>query len=241
MSVDPKTILTKSEMVRARPPDELAAWIAQISRLFGSSKEAKQYARLGRGFTKRFYEEVRPLGLLVQHLFDSRSDVLCIPNLGNENYDAIVRFTEDGVERESYIEFTYAKEGYEESLRMEVLNERGSVNALAEVKVTGTKATGHKIEIPEKAVLRDHTLNKNLSLIKQRVEAKTGKDYGSSHSLVVVIDDYLGFQFPEDETRLRQFVNTELISLELNFSRLYLLGASGKSLLEFNLPRYNQV
>lgn len=240
MSVDPKRILVKSEMARARRPDELAAWVGNIIEQFGSSREAKQYARLGRGLTKRFFEEVLPLNLFVQLFFDCRPDVLCIPNLGNQNYDAVVRFTEDTIDREIYIEFTYAKEGYEESLRMEVLNKRGSVNALTEVKVTGSLATGHKIQIPEEAVPREYTLSKNLQLIKQRVKAKSGKDYGLAHYLVVVIDDYLGFQLPKDEPRLRQFVNSELILPALDFSRLYFLGASGQNLYEFNLPRYRR-
>lgn len=239
MTINPSLILARKDITLERTPDELCTWVDQKLKLFGTSRQTKEYARLGRGLSKQFFEEVLPLSLFARHLFGGRSDVHCRPNLGNQNFDAVILDRSTTRERELFIEFTYAKDGYDESLRMKVLAESGHVSLLGKVKVTGTRAKGRKIEVDNEAVRHDVVRAKNLCLIKERAQQKAKKKYGPQHVLVVVFDDYIGIR-NEDTPILKEFVELAVISPKLDFKTFYLLGVSGKTLIPFSLPRYKR-
>jgi hypothetical protein len=97
--------------------------------------------------------------------------------------------------------------------------------------VTGTKAarTLH-VEVENEAVDHNCTVAAALSLVKERLSGKSAKKYGSRHVLVVVVDDYIAFRSDEDKSALRQFAETAIKELQLDFGAIYLLGSSGACL-----------
>lgn len=92
----------------------------------------------------------------------------CIPNLSNDNYDKKIVFSDPSTPP-IYVELTYAKDGYDEHLRLKVLSSEGSVNALGEITVTGTEASGQEIYVKNEAVKHLEVRNKALELLKDRL------------------------------------------------------------------------
>jgi hypothetical protein len=90
MTFDPNSLLTAQELTTPRSPTELAHWVEYKCRLFASYTEAKKWVLLHEGLYKRFYEEVYPLSLFATHLYAGRSDIQCVPNLDNRDFDAII-------------------------------------------------------------------------------------------------------------------------------------------------------
>jgi len=128
-----------------RTPEQLTDLVEAVNKHFTGSDELSRESRLKwTRLQKKYYEEIRPLALLVQHLFANRKDVVCEPNLEDaNNYDAIVRTSSDDISTPAlYVEFTYAKDGLDESRRMKVLSERGHVNLFGRITRTVTKNSG---------------------------------------------------------------------------------------------------
>lgn len=223
---EPRDILKREEMEVARTPRDLCAWIdAKVSEL-SRTKEAKAYARSGELLPKKFMEELRPFGLFASQRFGSES-IKCIPNLGNENFDGEIQFS-DASNPPIYVELTYAKDGYDERLRLGVLNDKGSVNALGKVTVSGTKAARtQRVEVENEAVDHESTVVDGLALVKERLTGKSGKKYGPRHVLVVVVDDYIAFRSDEDKSTLRRCAEATIRGLQMDFGGIYLLGSSG--------------
>lgn len=231
-------LLASLDLGRSQTPDELAAVAAEIGHVFGESQEIRKMSRPPRGLWEKYVEEVLPLTHLAQQLFPRRQDVLCQPNLSDSgNYDAIITFPKVEMTTRLFVEFTYAKDGFEDSLRMEVLNDEGRVNMLGEVSHCGTRNTGHQIEVQDEVVLRSHTLEKHRRLIIDRLKAKAAKKYGSDHILVVVFDDYVGFRSDQDMADLKSYLTSETDLSALDFRSLFLLGSSGKILSQLRLQR----
>ena len=66
------------------------------------------------------------------------------------------------------------------------------MNALGNIKKSGTKASGRRTIIVEnEAVRHEDERRKALDIVKDRILGKCGKEYGTNHVLIVVIDDYL--------------------------------------------------
>lgn len=121
--------------------------------------------------------------------------------------------------------------GHDERLRLDDLNEKGSVSALGTVTVTGTKAARNQhVEVENEAVDHDSIVNSALLLVKERLTGKSGKKYGCQHALIVVVEDYIAFKSDDDKAALRKCAETKIASLTLDFGAIYLLGSSGKYL-----------
>ncbi len=224
-----------------RTPEQLTDLVEAVNKHFTGSDELSRESRLKwTRLQKKYYEEIRPLALLVQHLFANRKDVVCEPNLEDaNNYDAIVRTSSDDISTPAlYVEFTYAKDGLDESRRMKVLSERGHVNLFGRITRTVTKNSGHRtevIEVENETVRRDDMVKEQIRLILERIDKKATGQYTSTHILVVVFDDHIAFRSEEELAHLRSFVESSTSLPKLTFSTLYLLGSSGKSFLGFPL------
>lgn len=221
----PEPILNRAGMELSRTPRELCDWVDSKAAELSKTKEGKAYARSGALLPKKLWEEVRPLGLFALCRYGDKG-VLCTPNLTNDNYDGKIEFSEPAAPP-VYIEMTYAKNGQDERLRLEVLTKEGNVNALGEITVSGTKASGRAIKVEDEAV--DHTKVRQaaLDLVQERLGGKSNKQYGKNHILVVVVDDYLPFQGEEDKGVLMCYTQVALSRLNLNVGAVYLLGSSG--------------
>ena len=81
----------------------------------------------------------------------------------------------------------------------------------------------------------DHRLTgaEHLGFVGKCIKLKADIAYGPDYVLVVVVDDYIPFRDERDVKTLSQFVAKLLPNLNLNFARLFLLGASGKLFLSF--------
>lgn len=221
----PETILNRADMELSRTPRELCDWIDAKAAELSKTKEGKAYARSGALLPKKLWEEIRPLGLFARCRYGDK-DVRCTPNLTNDNYDGKIEFSEPSASS-VYIEITYAKDGYDERLRLKVLTEKGDVNALGKITVSGTKASGQTIEVENEAVDHNKVRAAALDLVKKRLANKGNTQYGKGHILVVVVDDYLPFRTDEDKEVLMSYTQAALSRLNLNVAAVYLLGSSG--------------
>lgn len=223
-------VLCREEMERPRSPKELCDWVDSTTHALCETAEGRRYARFGGQLPKKLWEEVRPFGRFALHLFSASRGVKCIPNLGYDNFDGRIQF-ESGSTPTIYVELTYAKDGYDESLRFEVLDEHGSVNALGEISVSGTRASGKRqITVENEALEHDAVRQKALHLVESRIRKKAEGVYGSRHALVVVVDDYIPFREEHDRALLEERAKQLVTSTVLDFGAVFLLGSSGNYL-----------
>ena len=230
-------LLASLDLARIRTPGELADLDAEIDRAFVGSLELRRAGRLKKGLLKKYHEEIRPLGLLTRRLFAGCS---CEPNLRDSgNHDAVIRYPSSPGRTTLFVEFTCAKDGYEEHLRMKVLNDRGRVNLLTPVLSSGTESMGHNIEVLDEAVLRDRVLEKQSRLIIDRLKGKSRREYGrDDHILVVIFDDQIGFRTEPEFTLLRSQIEGAVDLSTLDFKSVYLLGSWGNVLWELPLASH---
>lgn len=227
---DIETTLQQNEMEISRTPQELCAWVNSKASELSKTPEGKCYARSGKKLPKKFWEEIRPLGLFARCLYGQRTDVKCTPNLTNDNYDGKIDFNDASIDP-VYIEITYAKDGQYERLRLEVLSAEGSVNMLGRITKSGTKASGKQtVEVENEAVNHEKTLCRALEIVKKVILSKSEKKYGPNYVLVVVVDDYLPFRDEEDKAVLDESVKSIVKSVKLDFRAVFLLGATGNYL-----------
>jgi hypothetical protein len=236
-----KTILHASDMTVPRRVAEFVSWVKQRTKDLGASPEAKTYARSGAPLPKKFYDEIYPLALFIKHEFLGSPDAIVTPNLNNDNFDATISLSGSG--RTLYVEVTCAKDGYDESRRIEVLTREGAVNLTGPiVKTQGRRGTPERIvEVRYEAIRHDVLLAKHLSLVEAAGRAKANRVYGPRHVLLLVVDDYLAFGEVSDHQALNKLVTQRLLSSDLDFARLVLLGVSGNLFLSYVLPKYGDL
>ncbi len=229
--MDPGTIVQKEDCEVARTPEELIAWIESIHAQLVADDSVKEYARLGKGLTKQFYEEIMSLGHLARHKYWHMPGVKLRPRIGNQNYDAEIIGLGGAVTR---IEFVSAYRDHDLALRMEHLVQHGGVPLTGPVRRDGIKAAGGQVRAQLVAVDQEEKLGKQIRGIQKGVEEKLTKTYETGTALGVVIDDYLAVDPDKDLLAVNSFVQTEVSELALEkFSSLFIIGASGKTFLEF--------
>ena len=186
----------------------------------------REFARSGTGLAKKFFEEIRPLALFIDKELHGRSDIQVSPRLGNQNFDGEIASPDHTLR----VEITYAKDGYDESLRLEELSREGSVDLLAPIRrVRGRRRSPNRfVEIEKNVAMRhDKTVEKHLNLVRERVAGKANRQYGPHYALLVVVDDYVAFRKIRDIEKLDCLVCEELLTLPLDFQRIVFIGASG--------------
>ena len=234
-------ILNAPDMTKSRTVPDFLAWMTQKEEDLSAITKAEQF--IGSPLKTRFYDEIYPLSVYVRRKYSNSPGVIITPNLNNDNFDATVTFK--GLSSKVYIEITRAKNGRDESLRMEVLARDGYVpwgDAGPIASVSGRKGTPNRvIKILPKVVDRtDELLAEHFLLVEATVKAKAdGRQYGKNFILLVIVDDYDHFQADSDHAKLDGFVRSNLLCTDLDFARLIIFGISGKLHLSYNLPRYN--
>ena len=225
--MDPEQILSVADCETERTPLELIHWVEETSKLFARSETAKNYARSRAGLARLFIDRLVPLSHFVRHLFDGRRDVVCKLSL-EDDFDAVIVDYRDRPLRVQKLKFTHAIHAYDEYLRRVCLPEEGFLSALGMLAGRGGQAD-------DEPVNNIAWLNKSLELIAETVMLETHKDHGRHTSLLIVFDDYASFRSEEDVAALERFVTNEILPLPLDFSKLFLLGWSGDTLLGFSL------
>lgn len=240
MMFDPNLLLSQNELTIPRTPAELAHWVDDKCRQFASCPEAKEWVLLHKGLSKKFHEEVYPFSLFATHVYGGRSDIRCIPNLDNRDFDAVILDRSTSPPLELKVEISSAIEGYEEHLRMIYFVRHGSVNTWGTLLASGTKNTGHTIQVKDEMIAHSELLAHTLSLISAAAKRKSstpdrsGK-YGRGHILVLVFDDCHWFKLEQDAAALKTFVQKDVLTFPLDFADLYMVGLSGKTFLHFGL------
>lgn len=233
--MDPGKILSPVDCETERTPAELVEWFEEKNDLFRSTKEGKNYLVLRKGLAKRFIDEIYPLSRLVRHLFGERVDVVCKPNFSDDDCDAIVIDYCDRPLRIQRIEFTRAIFCYENYLRRLYFPGEGQLFTLSKLMSRDAKGARTEGRAEEETVPHVVLLNKGLELVVEAARQKSTRPYGTDTSLVIVFDDYATFKSQEDLATLEEFVNTEVLPIDMDFDRLFLLGWSGSTILGFSL------
>ena len=232
----PAQMLDPNEMATPRTPDDLYAWVIRKCKELSASPEAKAYARSGATLPKKFYDELFPLATFVSREYSGRSDVVVQPSLANDNFDATIKFTgpNEGI---IFVETTYAKDGYDESLRMEVLAKEGHVFLTGPISTSGRRGSAERVvTVAPEAARRSEQFAKYLDLIQARLEAKSKGQYGPHHVLLVAVDDYLPLAQDYDWPLVDQRARSWMANLALDFGRVVFVGIAGRLLLSYSLP-----
>lgn len=232
----PSQILDPSDMQLSRSPSELLAWVMRKCNEFRATSEARRFAWSGAALPKKFFEEIYPLALFSKREFDDRTDVLVSPNLDNDNFDGRIVIGSPPHANALLVEVTYAKDGYDESLRLEVVSRDGGVSMTGPVTVSGRRGSPNRRVHVECDVVEHSTLvQQQLALIEQRLRAKSSTQYGENHVLVVAVDDYLALREADDVAKLRELAGSLLSRLQLDFRRIVFVGMAGGLFLSFDV------
>jgi hypothetical protein len=193
-------ILKRRELEQPRRPSELRRYVSSLFEEIRRKKEAKKQARLRTGLFKYLIREIYPLSVFAGWRYPE-DNVLCVPKIGNQGYDAIITNTAGRLLEE--IEITWPVDGQLENYRARCLNERGGT----EVEVGGPKEGRAGVK----------------SRIIEAARNKAKKDYGNA-SLVTVLDLWPEFFLDQadDQEDVRDIVE-QLRGLKYRARSVYLL------------------
>ena len=239
---DSNPLLTETEMAMPRTPAELACWVEAKCSLIADHPEAKNHALLRKGLNKKFVEEIFPLYRFVTHLYSERSDIQCIPNLDNRNFDARILDSSISPPSELKVEITSAINGYDHHLRMKLLSSDGHVNVWGKLTSSGTEMRGHEIHVENEMIAHSDLLKDTFCLISSALKRKSRKPnqpqkYGQGHILIVAFDDWYWSNPEQDTEALKDFVTQNILKFQLDFAALYVIGLSGNTFVPFKLPK----
>lgn len=231
--------LDPNDMSKARSPRALFAWVMSKCTELSSSAEAKAFARSGAQLAKKFYDEIYPLSFYALGEYRGLRNILVRPNLGNENFDAKISIGLGPAATATFVEVTYAKDGYNDSLRMEVLAKEGHVFLTGPVSVSGKRgAATRSVSVQPRFADHSDTVNNHLALVETRIVEKCDRVYGKNFVLVVAVDDYFALLDPAARTQLQQMVKTLLPTLRLDFGRVVLVGVAGRVFRSFEVRHH---
>ena len=241
-------ILTREECEQTRTTQNLGAWVDEKITLFHMLSKKndviKRKLLLHEGIFKKFYEEIYPLSLFAQHYYKGCTDIFFKPEIGNQNFDAIIL---DCLKEPIHeIEITQAHAGHPEYLRMKYFLKHGHVNPLGDVVYSGTKRSGHVIVVENEAIDHPKIIEDSLILIEKAIRKKANRSKNNHNIdtlLLIVFDDFIAFRpdgKEEERKILVKFINDKIYLLKPNFDRVFLVGWSGKSFYEFSLSKIGE-
>ena len=230
--------LTKKDLETPRSTDLLLSWVMTKIEEFATSDEGKSAIRKREGLCKELIEEVLPVAIFGHYYFKPNCGVLIQPVIGNQNYDAVILRDGEHCTELKYLEVTQAHEGEPEYLRMLALDRDGHVPVLGDVKKSGTKATGIKIEVENVAKGCEEVVASELGRIEVALRRKSDKTYPSDCGLIVVFDDYISMRHGDDKAKLRDLVQRLLPELSV-FRLVSAVGWSARTFIACENPTYS--
>lgn len=222
------------ELTKKRTLSELLSWVEFKREQIASTEEGERALILHEGLAKQFEEEVYPLAIFGHRKFGNIDQILIQPVIG-KRYDAELTDLRIKPVSQSYIEITQSHEGENDYLRRLVLSRQGFV-FYGPANKKGTKKTGLQVSIPPKVFSPYEVAHAELKRIFDAARRKESKDYPINTSLVIFFKDDLNFRKVVDDTQLDTFVKQNILSLDLRFSTLYLVGQYEK-FREFDLSK----
>lgn len=212
------------ELTKKRTPLQLLDWVKQETERLKLTEEGHKELVLHEGLAKPLMEEVYPLAEFGIRKYGKTDQILIQPIIGYQNYDAIITDLRIEPPIQSYVEVTQSHEGEDEYLRSLVLYEKGIVPLCGPVIKKGTKKTGRQITTPYRASDVMQNVRDELWRIVEAGKRKAGKDYPFDTSLIITFDDGLHFQNVVNDVKLDAFIVQHVLTLDLRFSALYLVG-----------------
>lgn len=225
--------VTKDELETPRKASEIRPWVDNKIEEIGTTEEGKHAVRFREGLLKELTEEALPLGIFCEQYFGNSEEVIITHNVGSQNYDATIEDQRDNKTTLEFLEITQAHEGEYAHLRMLILEKEGHVNALGTVAKEGTKHTGMTIEVENEAVEHKVTFNNEAKRISDAAERKSRKEYPHNTGLIITCDDYIAFRDEVDVNNLSEFIQYEVLPKLDNFNKVFIIGWSSKTYLEF--------
>jgi hypothetical protein len=235
VATSPQSILTAAACAQERTPSELAEWVQTTNALFARSKEGRSYLTSRQGLARRFTDEICPLSFLAQHLFHRRKDVVCKPNFDDEEFHGAVVDYRDRPVRVHKLVFCHAIDDYQDYLRQAYWSEFGSNPKAGKRSKAARRRNGPTVNDELAVAEGNDLLERGLRLIAQTAQTASARSCGSDTSLVIIFDDHSCFLLPEQLSIMAEFVEAEVLPIALRFSKLFLLGWSGRMFLGFAL------
>lgn len=225
-------LVTEEELSKERSAAELIKWVRVKFDEIAEVEGGKNAVRMREGRCKELVEEVYPLSIFASKKYGEVDDVFFTPVIGNQNYDTIVKNNGENYK----LEITLAHEGEMEFLRRLMLKERGHAPASGQIKKTGTKNTGIKLETELVAKNVDEYLKEQIGLIRDALGRKLKKDYEAGTSLLIMFEDVVSFDEEEERKALYATVEQELgpLSNDHGFTKLYLASWSKRLFIEWS-------
>lgn len=232
--MDVTNMLNKKDMEKVRTAKDFYIWMINKNKELSSSPEAKTFARSGSQLSKKFYNEIHPLAIFVNKEYKDNNNVLVQPNLGSDNFDAKIINQDDT----KYVEITYAKDGYVESLRDELLEKDGHAAPLTgPIKATGRPGTDNRIvTATSESVNRREQTEEYTQIIENAVNKKANKTYGSNHILLVAVQDHLALADNSYWDIFDSKVKKWLKNPALDFGRVVFIGVTQRFFRSYELP-----
>ena len=214
--MDPGLILTKDDYERPKSLPELEKWWMAKYRLFGLTREGINYAREGKGLSKKFHDEAHPMLAFLRHYYPKDSTT-CKLLAGTEPADAQL-ISASGATVQNF-QITTAVDGYTEAMRRRQLTEFGYVDGLAKLDQDGVIPND---SLPQaRHVLRAEAINH----IGNAVAKKSAKGYDPSFALIVGFDDNV---YDADD---RPAFTAAFRTIQHSFLSLYVVGIHGHIIL----------
>ena len=224
---------------RKRTAPEFVKWVRERFNVLARTPEGEGTIQLREPrAAKLFMEEVYPLHRLIQHRFPTCHDVFVLPEFGTcKNYDAVILNGFPSLP-EAKIEITVATDE-EDYQRMVILQRDGQVAATGPIVRKRTKGKRIEIKAPMKAVSYGSVFGRIKRLIRMVLVKKCCKKnrYGTDTILLIAFYDDPRFCERHVE-KLRDFVNSLLVSTRMAFRGVFLVSYSGRYLLEFTQQTY---
>lgn len=210
MTTTPDPILTKEELETPRTAAEMLEWVDAAGQRF-DTKELKAEARLGKHFFKQLMEEARPIALFARRHYGTSADAIITHVLGNQHHDALVEDRRASPGAIKYLEVT-GTSSYEDALRLEVLNGRGSVPMLGKILRVKRGLRRGEIEVEGEAQEHERIVGDYLPRVLSAVQNKAkNPNYEAGTALIVAVDDYMALRNPEDTKALDAYAKDQLL------------------------------
>lgn len=206
--------------------EEINKKINEILEFIEKYKLVHDFRLKNHTYIKKFVEELMPLNLFMNYI----DNIKCIePNIYDKKsdgieYDAIVHFNNG---EKIFIEITTSNNGYDEALRMEVLNKQGNVGYHSIIKTNGKSKSSGQRELEEGeciAYSSKETFEKIMQEIYNVVKKKAEKTYSNNHWLLVIYDDQ---HIPNEilgKDKIDKYLKENCLFKGLNFDKVIFQG-----------------
>ena len=215
-----KTFITEHDLITERTPQELVNWVDTVIKEIACQKGGKTALRRREGLCKHLMEELYPLSILAKIEFYDRNDITLKLIMGNQSYDAIIRFSDC----ERKLEITQAHEGELRVLRVDMLEKEGWYPVSGRIEKSGSKNKGKELNWSMGVKNLEDSLYTQKKLIVEAIRRKVREQYDSKTNLLVVFDDRIASLVENANEVLSHLVKEECNCTVVNFPVVYIVG-----------------